>query len=361
MGDSEHGRRRPTMIDVARQAGVSRALVSVVFRDAPGASDETRRRVLRAAEELGYQRDDSARALRSGRSHLLGVVFESRDDFHADLLDACYRAAEPHGYELLLSAVTASRSQDRAVETLLASRVAGIVVFGSGAPPEVLAGYYGRIPVVVVGHHEGDGVDVVRTDENQGIRQAVDHLIERGHRHIACVEATGHQSGAARVAAYRAVMAERGLGDLVRVLPGGFTHLHGIGAARRLVAEAATDVALPTAVLASNDLCAAGLLHGLRAAGVDVPGRVSVIGFDGSRTASMPDVMLTTVAQNADGLAKMAVAVLIDRAAASGASSAPSSPSAQPPSPPQQHVFAPQLVVRGTTAAAATAGRATTA
>ncbi|MGI4894442.1 MAG: LacI family DNA-binding transcriptional regulator [Janthinobacterium lividum] len=328
--------RRPTMSDVAARAGVSRALVSVVFRDAPGAGAETRARVLTAAAELGYVRDDSARSLRTGRTYLLGVVFDTRDDFHADLLDACYRAAGPQGYELLLSAVTPSRTQARAVATLFGSRVAGILLFGAGEPPEVSTGPQRRTPLVVVGHHAGTDVDVVATDEGEGIRQAVDHLIAHGHRRIACLAATRHQSGAARSAAYRSVMAERGLADFVRVVPGGFTQLDGSAAGRELLAA---DAPLPTAVLASNDLCGVGLLQTLRTAGIEVPGQVSIMGFDGSQVGDAPDVQLSTVAQDTEGLAQQAMRVLRDRDARVG-HGIPA---------PRHYTFAPRLVLRATT------------
>jgi len=329
------------MSDVAARAGVSRALVSIVLRGAPGAGPGTRERVLRAAADLGYVRDDSARSLRTGRTYLLGVVFDVRDDFHADLLDACYRAAEPSQHELLLSAATPSRTQERALATLLGSRVAGILVFGASTPPDVFAAQDRQIPLVLVGHHDGAGVDVVRTDEEDGIRQAVDHLVAGGHQRIACLAATRHQSGAARLAAYRTVMAERGLAASRRVLPAGFTQLDGANAARELLAA---DEPLPSAVLASNDLCAVGVLQTLRAAGVDVPGRVSVVGFDGSRIAAAPDVQLTTVAQDVDALATRAIAVLRERSdGLSGAAT------------PRERLSAARLVLRSTSGPASSA------
>jgi len=297
------------MKDVAARAGVSRALVSIVFRGAAGASEETRRRVVAAAEELGYVRDQSARSLRTGRSYQLGVVFDSRDDFHTDLLDACYRVADEKGYELLLSASTPRRSQERAVETLVAARVLGLVVLGARTAPEPPR-TPDRVPVVVVGCHEGSGLDVVRSDEERGVRDAVHHLVELGHRRIACIEATGHQGGLARVRGYRSAMAEFGLDEHVRILPGDFTHLAGTVAARRLL----SDGELPTAVLAANDLCAVGVLQVLRSEGVDVPGAVSVVGFDGTSDRGVRELDLTTVLQDVDVLADRVLETLVGRA-----------------------------------------------
>ena len=98
--------RRPTLADVAARASVSVALVSIVMRDAPGASAATRERVRRAAEELGYRPDSRARLLRSARSRLIGVVFAVQQAFHGDFVGGLYTAADAADYELALSAVT---------------------------------------------------------------------------------------------------------------------------------------------------------------------------------------------------------------------------------------------------------------
>src|ERR671927_1257591 len=122
--------RRPTLADVAARAGVSTALVSIVMRDAPGASVATRERVRRAADELGYRPDSRARLLRSSRSRLLGVVFGVQHPFHGDLVSGLYQAADRVGYELALSAVTPDRDEPRAVGSLLSDRCEALVLLG---------------------------------------------------------------------------------------------------------------------------------------------------------------------------------------------------------------------------------------
>src|ERR1700749_1508477 len=96
--------RRPTMRDVAARVGVSQTLVSLVFRNAPGASAETRERVMAAAAELGYRPDTAAQVLRSNRSRHIGVLFTLRQPFAVDLVEALYPAAERHGYRVVLGA-----------------------------------------------------------------------------------------------------------------------------------------------------------------------------------------------------------------------------------------------------------------
>src|SRR5918994_646277 len=127
-------RRRATLADVAAHAGVSVALVSIVMRDAAGASAATRERVRRAAEELGYRPDSRARLLRRTRSRLIGVVFGVQHPFHGDLVSGLYQAADRIGYELALSAVTAARDEPRAVRSLLQDRCEALILLGPQAP-----------------------------------------------------------------------------------------------------------------------------------------------------------------------------------------------------------------------------------
>src|SRR5690349_584209 len=101
---SSPGHRRPTLADVAAQAGVSRSLASLVIRNDPGPSAASREAVLRAAAELHYQPDLAAKWLREQRSRLLGVIIDPGDPFHADLLEQIYPAAEERGYDVVLSA-----------------------------------------------------------------------------------------------------------------------------------------------------------------------------------------------------------------------------------------------------------------
>ena len=125
------GRRRVTLNDVAERAGVSRALVSIVMREAPGASDATRTRVLAAAQELGYRPDARARSLAGRASNLIGVMFGvGVGAFHFDLLEGLYAAAEEHGYNLILSPVTRGRDEAKAAESLQDFRFDGLIMLG---------------------------------------------------------------------------------------------------------------------------------------------------------------------------------------------------------------------------------------
>jgi DNA-binding LacI/PurR family transcriptional regulator len=138
--------RRPTMADVAAKVGVSRALVSLVFRDQPGASPETRERVFEAASELGYRPDMAARLLARGRSRVLGVLFTARDPHHVDLVEALYPAAEELGYDLVLSAAVPARDEHKAVEALIGHRSEALLLCGPTLPEADLAEIASRTP-----------------------------------------------------------------------------------------------------------------------------------------------------------------------------------------------------------------------
>ncbi|RSM56869.1 LacI family transcriptional regulator [Actinoplanes sp. ATCC 53533] len=323
--------RRPTLADVAAEAGVSTALVSIVMRGTPGASAETRSRVLAVAQTLGYHPDSRARLLRSGRSRLLGVVFGVQHAFHGDLVTGLYTAAERIGYELTLSAVTPQRDESRAIAGLLQDRCEALILLGPQSPERELVLLAGRLPVVVLSRGVRDSaVDVVRNAEAEGVHQAVDHLVALGHHRIAHVDG-GRAAGAAeRRRGYREAMRRHGLAETARIVPGGLTEEDGAAAGRAL----RTDP--PSAVCVFNDRCATGLLDVVRRAGLTVPGDLSVVGYDDSRLARLAHVDLTTVAQDAAVMTSLAVARAADRIAGT-------------PARPREVIVHPRLVVRGTT------------
>ncbi|MDF2830715.1 MAG: LacI family transcriptional regulator, partial [Mycobacterium sp.] len=139
---------RPTLEDVARRAGVSRALVSIVMREAPGASDVTRARVRAAADAIGYRPDPRARRLRQLRTGLIGVMFGVGQEFHAELVDGVYAAAQDTGYDVVLSGVTPHHDERRALHALVDDRCEGIVLLGPSTSARELAELDTRVPVV---------------------------------------------------------------------------------------------------------------------------------------------------------------------------------------------------------------------
>jgi DNA-binding LacI/PurR family transcriptional regulator len=298
------------MADVAERAGVSRTLVSFILDGKPGASEETRRRVLAIAEEIGYRPDSAARLLARGRSRTLGVLIDVRQLFEAELVTGIYPAAEGIGYEVLLSANLPDRDESVPIDALLSHRCGSLILLGPKSDVTYLCRLADRVPVVVVGRRldtdassAARALATVRTDDAKGTREAVGYLVELGHRDIHHVDGGTDPGSADRRRAYRAAMRSHGLADRAKVIPGAHNEEAGAVAARAMLAKPS----LPTAVLAGNDRCALGLLDVFTRAGVDVPGELSLIGYDDSHLSDNPRIDLTTVHQEASALARHAV------------------------------------------------------
>jgi LacI family transcriptional regulator len=322
-----------TIRDVARAAGVSTALVSIVLRGAPGASEDTRARVLAVAEQLGYRANRTASLMKLRRTRHLGVTLNVRSTFHAELVENIQAAATESGYEIVLSMVTAAHDESRAIETLLGFRCESVILLGSQLPAPRLRELARELPLVLVGRRvELDNVDVVRSADHRGQGLVVDHLAGLGHRDIVHVDG-GHQPiSAQRRQGYRAAMRRCGLGDHARVVTGGDSEHDG----HRAAAELLRHEQLPTAVCAFNDHCALGVIDAFAKAGVRVPGDCSVTGYDDSPVAQLTAIDLTSVSQEAAMLAQSAVRAAVDRLDGHVAGTTDT-------------VLEPRLVIRGST------------
>lgn len=327
---TQPGPRRVTLEDVAKRAGVSRALVSIVMREVPGASDATRARVLIAARDLGYRPDIRARSLASRRSRMIGVVFGAAGHFHFDLLEGLYAAAPTLGYDLILSALTSTRGEQQALDSLHDFSFDALVMLGPPVKEPIMAG---RAPVVVVGWHvDHPSVDVVRTSDSQGMKLAVNHLAELGHRRITHLDGGRGLISASRRSGYKEAMKARGLGSEIHVLKGGQDQLDGQRAARRLLDQPE----LPTAVVAFNDDTAAAALSVFAQEGIEVPKQISVVGWDDSPLARSAAVSLTTVAQQPQEMARLAIERIAARVEGTTIAT-------------REIILEPHLVVRSTT------------
>jgi len=296
-----------TLEDVARRAEVSRALVSIVLRDAKGASPATRERVLRAARDLGYRPDVRARSLARQQSGLLGVVFGAGGSFQFDLLEGLYEAAEKSGHDLVLSALTSRRDEQRALRSLDDFRFDALVMLG---PPTAQPLMAGELPLAVVGWHvDHPDVDVVRTSDDRGMVLAVEHLAGLGHREIVHIDVGAQLIAESRRESYRRAMVAHGLGAHVQVVPGGQSQLEGMHAAEALLARGS----LPTAVIAYDDDVAVAAMNVLALHGVSVPRDVSFVGRDDSEIARLSHVDLTSVVQDPHQLAALAVERVLSR------------------------------------------------
>ena len=303
-------RRTVTITDIARRVGCSISTVSAALNDTSGVSPQLRRTILRTAQELGYQPNESARRLRQRRPRLIGVSHVMGQRFQLELLDGVYAAARETEYDVMLAVVTPHHGAADCLKTLVDNRCEGLILIGSTAEPALVAPVSRRIPVVAFSY-ESDvpGLDVVGTQDALGIDLLVDHLVATGRSGIWYVDGRASPMSRSRAAAYGEAMARHGLADHARCLPGGSDEAAGIAAAAAVLAADAP----PEAFLAYNDDLAIGMLLELRRRGIGVPERTALAGFDDARLAGAPGIDLTTVRQDAPTMARAAVARLIDR------------------------------------------------
>jgi DNA-binding LacI/PurR family transcriptional regulator len=323
--------RSVTMQDIADRVGVSKALVSMIFRGVPGPSAETKDRVLAVADELDYRPNRTAALLSLRRTHLIGVMANIRNPFHAEMVEHMVAAADAVGYEIVLGAVTPTHPESNVMDTLLDFRCEAIVLLGPEASDDDLGAWSKRVPVVAVGRRIGV-VDSVRAGDSRGIGDIVDHLVGLGHRRIAHLTGSG-SIGKDRQAGYRRAMHRHGLDEFVRVVAGDFTEQCGPGAVDELLTQ---DAERPTAIVAANDRSAVGVLDALQRRGMSVPGDMSVTGYDDSTLARMAHIDLTTVSQEPKEQADRAVRAAVGRLDHERTDTVST-------------VLRPRLVVRGTT------------
>jgi DNA-binding LacI/PurR family transcriptional regulator len=333
-GNSTH-RRSPTMEDIAREAGVSRALVSLVMRGQANVSDERRRRVQAAAARLGYRPNAMARSLASRRTKTAGLILDDLSNpFFAEIAGGVEEAAAKLGYQLLLAAGGRQARRERAaLAAFLEYRVDGIILVSPRLPVAQIATAASETPAVIVGRSMRNvDADFVLTDDQRGAELAVDHLVHLGHERITHIDGGRAPGGPQRRAAYLNRMQEHRLGRHARVIAGAFTEQAGATAAKAMLAEPE----LPTAVFAANDVVAVGLLGELDRAGVDIPGDVSIVGYDNISIAHLGHVSLTTIDQPRAKMGRQAFELLLDRI--------------DNRRPNEVRLLQPSLVVRSTTA-----------
>lgn len=284
--------RQATSTDVARQAGVSQATVSVVLsgvRSNIRVSDATRRRVLAAAADLGYAPHPAARALRQRRSGAIGFLprpergLPFEHPIHYLLSIHTARAALDRGYQLVEAGVEtdALRGSDALVQFLVNRRVDGVLFDGPRTAAEVRRVVDRGLPAVQILRPRPDvATPTVTVDAAPGIAAAIDHLVGLGHRAIAFLGKSGAAPvDRARLDAFTAATARRGLaipGDYIRLIAGDYGLEHGRALTRELLALPER----PTAIFAASDSLALGAAHALYEAEVRVPAAMSLISYD---------------------------------------------------------------------------------
>jgi DNA-binding LacI/PurR family transcriptional regulator len=327
--------RAPSIRDVARIAGVSYQTVSRALNNSENIRSSTKDRVLEVIEQLGYRPNQAARALVTSRSRTIGVLTSQVANYGpATSLAAIEEAARDAGYLITTTSLATTDSQsihDR-LEYLLSQAIEGLVVISPQMRVfNAIRDLDIRLPLVTLDSTGRDGQHSLSVDQTSGARLATRHLIELGHRKI--LHLAGPQDwieAEARMAGFLDELIEADL-DVRAPILGDWTSDFGYTVGLEL--SRYRDF---TAVFAANDQMALGLIHAFRDAGLDVPGDVSVVGFDDVPDAAHYWPPLTTVRQDFAEIGRRSVAMLL--AELSGRSGAGHEP------------ILPELVVRSSTA-----------
>jgi LacI family transcriptional regulator len=328
----------PTVYDVAERAGVSIATVSFTFRQPKKVKESTRQLVRAAAQELGYIPSANARGLAGGRTGALGVLSldyrpaipESNsasgspavdpnvdfrlfplyiDEVQRGIEEECWR----RGYAMMVAA--AGRSNGEAVLTDIAGRVDGLAIFSGSMGDADLRRLAARLPVVLLtGSRHDDDLSRVSVDNTGGMRELTEHLINsHGLRELRFVGSIAAADRMERFAAFRATLRAAKLRVPRKPLAATVEYRAIAGDLRAMAADLIARDALPEAFVCVTDEVALALMDALRDAGVDVPGRVAVTGFDGLVAGRLVTPELTTVRQPMEAMGGLVVQSLIDR------------------------------------------------
>jgi DNA-binding LacI/PurR family transcriptional regulator len=320
---------RPTLAAVAARAGVSPSTASLAFAGSPRVTGATRARVLTAAADLGYAGPDPiAASLRRGRSGVVGafvgerLLYAFRDPVAVQLLDGIAEVLGGHGVGLLLLAGDHGRPGPEQIARMPLD-AAIFATCGLEDDPAMAALRARGVPVVAVEGPEVDGVVMIDIDDRGGTRELAGHLRELGHRRVGVVAMPLRLDGTRgpvdpvrrAVVHYRDVRQRLlAVEDVFGAVPIFETASNAVdegAAAGRALLDAPADER-PTAVVAQSDVLAAGVLQAAADLGLDVPGDVSVVGFDGADLHWLGGTVLTTVVQPSDEKGRLAATAAME-------------------------------------------------
>lgn len=284
-----------TIRDVARQAGVSVATVSRVFSNKAPVREETRQKILAVAAELRYSPHWVARSLTTERTETIGVLLpDIHGEFFSELIRGIDLAARRRGYHLLVSSSHSERSEVETVLRTIRGRVDGLILMSPDLDAESLAAHLPpRLPTICLNGRGNDLLPAISIDNYGGAYAMVGHLAGLGHRRIALLGGPRSNFDAReRQRGYRAALADAGAAAEPELeLHGDFSEESGYRCGWRIARLAQ----LPGAVFAANDTMAIGCLGAFREAGLAVPGRIAVAGFDDIPIARFTSPPLSTV------------------------------------------------------------------
>ena len=326
---------RATIRDVAAQAGVSVATVSKVVNRRYGVSAATLDRVQKVVDELGYQSSIVASSLRSHRTNVLGVLVADLEPFSTELLKGAARAVRGTGYELVIYSAGGTAAERVGWERRYLSRLGGTLIDGAVLVTPTVVDTQTGLPVVAVDPHTGPSpVPTVAADNLRGARLATEYLLGLGHRRVAFIGGRADlQSARLRLLGYQQALTAASVPEAPElVVEGDFSQER----ARELTLSLFRLDDPPSAVFASNDLAALGVLDAAAHVGLSVPRELSVVGFDNVPESVLSRPTLTTVAQPIQQMGHRALTMLVAQLNGEAV---------------EEHVILPtELVLRGSTA-----------
>lgn len=328
-----------TMRDIAEATGVSQSTVSRVLSGTPTAvpiAEETRKRVMETAAELGYRPNPLARGLRGAPTMLLGVIVRDiTDPFFAGAIEAASLEANRRGYNVVLGHAHQSADEAVALWGILEARHCDALLFLGDLRdrPDLIEDLQNTsIPVVALWHGSREsGIPTVSVDNAFGIAAVIDHLVEMGHERIAFAGPRRLGDITEREQAYRASLQRHGLEVRDACCQDSANDFAGGVAALDRLMELEDP---PSAIVAPTDVIAIGMLHAAQRRGLDVPRDISVTGFDDIPVATVSVPALTTVRMPTEAMIRAGVDLAIGAA---------------DPKRDQHPVLKPELVVRAST------------
>jgi LacI family transcriptional regulator len=314
-------RRKSTLKDIAREAGVSIMTVSLVLRDSKTSriSPALSQKIINIATNLNYRPNYVARSLAKNKGSIIGLVVPTLlRPFYSELTQSIIERAQDNGFSVIAYSVRSGlQDEEKGVHELLDRGAEGLIICSARRhDPNIQALVESNVKLVLINRYCEDPplslpYDYIGIDNFRGALLAVNHLIELGHRDIAVIAgpseySTGYDrlQGARHAFKNRHVKLGPGL-----VYKGDFGRVSGYQAATKMMARPKR----PTAVFASNDHMAIGALEAFREAGLKVPGDMALVGFDDIEMSGLPGVDLTTITQKKDTMGPLAVDVLLDK------------------------------------------------
>jgi len=304
-------KKHSTSQDVAELAGVSQATVSRVFAGGANVSEKKKKKILEAAEALGYQPNAHARSLITRRTRMIGVVMRNiRNPFYSAVLEIFHNRLSALGYHLIFINSTNEEIQEKEISQLLEYNVEGVIITDALLSSSAALKFKrSEIAVVLFNRYtEQAGSSSVFCDNYLATKQIAAYLVELGHRSFAFISGPSDTSTTLdRLKGFEEVLKERNINDFM-IEPGHYTYESGFKSAQELM----TKNKHIDCVFCGNDIIALGAMDAIRVIGLRIPEDVSVFGFDNIRMGAWPSYSLTTWEQPVEEMIDGTIEILLN-------------------------------------------------